>query len=146
VVVNLRNVFDPEGLNWWTIVSGIGMNFALMAFLFLGMTGLSTAGMMSGVLYPLAICGGAFLIPLGTAYVCGRMADERYLTYGLYSLVGFLVLAVPGVVVGGTIGLLILGFGVLGAFNGATLAARRAARRRREIYGDEYPGSREGKR
>jgi hypothetical protein len=146
VGVNLRSVFDPEGLNWWTIVSGIGMNFALMAFLFLAVTGLSTAGVVSGMLYPLALCAGSFLIPLGTAYVCGRMADERYLTYGLYPLVGFLVLAVPGVVVGGTFGLLLLGFGVLGAFNGATLAARRAARRRREIYGDDYPGGREGKR
>ena len=48
-------------------------------------------------------------------------------------LVGFLILAVPGVVFAPMFGLLTVGFGVLGAVNGATLAARRSMKRRRAI-------------
>jgi energy-coupling factor transporter transmembrane protein EcfT len=88
----------------------------------------------------LSISVGAFFVPLLTAYVCGRLADERYLTYALYSLIGFLVLSVPGILYSGIFGFLVVGFGILGAINGASLAARRAMRRRREIYGPEDKG------
>ena len=127
-----KGAFSPSGLNWWTVVSGIGMNFLLTAFLFLGVTTLTAQG-ASEVVFTLTMCAGAFVIPLLTAYVCGRLSDERYLAYGFYSLVGFLILAVPGVLYARLFGLLTLGFGILGALNGAMLAARRGAKRRREI-------------
>jgi hypothetical protein len=130
--VDWKRVFDPQGLNWWTVLSGMGMNLILTAFLFLAVTAWTAQG-ASEVAYTLAMCAGAFVIPLASAYACGRLSDERFLTYGLYSLVGFLILAVPGIVFAPMFGLLTIGFGVLGAVNGATLAARRAMKRRRAI-------------
>ena len=118
-----------QGLNWWTIVSGIGLNFILTAFLLLSATPLVSDSTPETV-FVIVICLGAFLIPLLTAYICGRLADERYLTYAFYPLVGFLILTVPGVLSSGVFGLLVIAIGILGAFNGASLAARRAHKRR----------------
>jgi len=133
--VNWKRIFEPQGLNWWTIVSGIGMNFVVTALLFITMAVVSGEN-MGGALYTLimSVCG--FLIPMTTAYICGRLADERYMTYAMYPLIGYLILAVPGILFAGVFGLLMVAFGVLGAFNGANLAARAAHKRRQEIYGD----------
>jgi len=137
--VDLKRILSTEGLNWWTVVSGIGLNFVFTAFLFLTMTAFSEQGFPPW-LYTILMCAGAFLIPMITAYVCGRLADERYLTYALYPLVGFLILTVPGILFAGVFGVLMTAFGILGAFNGATLVARRAMKRRREIYGPDSSG------
>ena len=139
-----QGMFNPEGLNWWTVVSGMGMNFVLTSMFFIALiaftggasTGEEGAPPTSGLppaLYTLAMSIGAFLIPLLTAYVCGRVSGERYMTYAFYPLIGYMILAVPGVLYAGVFGLLLVLFGVLGAFNGATLAARRGARRRHSI-------------
>ena len=56
---------------------------------------------------------GSFLIPMLTAYVCGRVADERDMAYAFYPLAGFMVLAIPGLATMGLSGLLVIGFGVL---------------------------------
>jgi hypothetical protein len=140
--VDLRRVFETKGLNWWTIASGIGMNFVLTTVFFLLVTSLVNEE-TNEILYSLGVSAGAFSIPLLTAYVCGRLADERYLTYALYPLIGFLVLAVPGILFAGLFGVLVVGFGILGAVNGASLAARRAIRRRREIYGTDDPAGKD---
>jgi hypothetical protein len=142
-MIDLKRVFDPEGLNWWTIVSGMGMNFVLTSLLFLVLIAVSSGsgpaeeGTPTGALPPglltLAMSVGGFLIPLLTAYVCGRISGERYMTYAFYPLVGYLILAVPGVLYAGMFGLLLVLFGVLGAFNGAMLVGRQAARRRHVI-------------
>jgi hypothetical protein len=130
--MNWKRILDPSELNWWTVISGMGMNFLLTSFLFLTVTTLAAQGAPE-VVFTLAMSAGSFLAPLLTAYVCGRLSDERFLTYAFYPLVGFLILAVPGILYAGLFGLLTVGFGVLGAFNGATLAARRSAKRRRAI-------------
>ena len=137
--MNWKRELEPGGLNWWIVVSGMGMNFLLTSFLFLAIIGLTegaappeegapAAGASAG--YTLAMSVGGFLIPLLTAYVCGRLSDERYLAYAFYPLIGYLILAVPTVLSAGMFGLLMVLFGVLGAFNGAMLGARRAAKRR----------------
>ena len=130
--MNWERVFDPQGLNWWTVVSGMGLNLMLTAILFLVVTTWAAQGAPE-IVFTLAMCAGAFVIPFLSAYVCGRLSDERFLTYGFYSLIGFLILAVPGIVFAPMFGLLTTGFGVLGAVNGATLAARRSMKRRRAI-------------
>ncbi len=140
--MDFRKIFDTKGLNWWLIASGIGMNFVLTVFLLLASTVLVTEE-TNEIVSSLSVSVGAFFIPFLTAYVCGRLADERYLTYAFYPLVGFLVLSVPGVLYSGMFGFLVVGFGILGAINGATLVARRAMRRRREIYGPEDEGGEE---
>jgi hypothetical protein len=127
-----KQLFSPSGLNWWTVVSGMGLNFILTSFLFLGVTALAAQG-VSEIVYTLAMSAGAFLVPFVSAYLCGRMSDERFLTYGFYTLLGFLILAVPGAFYAPMLGLLTVGFGILGALNGATLAARRSMKRRQEI-------------
>jgi hypothetical protein len=134
--VDLNRLLNPQGLNWWTVVSGMGLNFVLTSFLLLGAASVAAQG-GSQVVSTLMVAGGAFLIPLLTAYVCGRMMGERFLAYGMYPLAGFLVVAVAGVLSTGVFGLLFIGFGLLGAFNGATLAARRAMRRRHTIEKEE---------
>jgi hypothetical protein len=134
--VDFRRVLQPQGLNWWLVASGIGMNFILTTIFLLTVTALVSEE-TNEIAYSLTLSVGSFLIPLLTAYICGRLADERYLTYALYSLAGFLVLAVPGVLYAGMFGFLVVGFGILGAINGAGLVAQRAMHRRREIYGPE---------
>jgi hypothetical protein len=139
--MNWRQAMEPQGLNWWTIVSGMGMNFVLTAFLLLGLATLTAGeGGAGEVVVSLTLSLGAFLIPLLTAYVCGRISGERFLAYGFYPLVGFAVLAVPSALSSLMFSVLMLGFGALGAFNGANLVARRSVRRRREIYGTEPAG------
>jgi hypothetical protein len=127
--VDLKRLFNPEGLNWWTIVAGIGMNFVLTSFLMVGVASFAAQG-LSEIVSTLVVAGGAFLIPLLTAFISGRIMDERFLAYGMYPLAGFLIVAVAGVLSTGVFGLLFIGFGAMGALNGATLAARRSARRR----------------
>jgi ABC-type antimicrobial peptide transport system permease subunit len=80
---------------------------------------------------------GGFLIPLLTAYVCGRMGDERFLAYAFYPLIGYMMPVVFGMTSAGVFGFLMVVFGLLGAFNGANMAARRANRRRHSISRDE---------
>jgi len=138
-MLNWKQELEPGGLNWWTVVSGMGMNFILTSFLFLAITALTQGaappeeGAGAPAVLTLAMSAGAFLIPLLTAYICGRLSDERYMAYAFYPLIGYLILAVPGVLYAGMFGILLVLFGVLGAFNGATLAARRAARRRHTV-------------
>ena len=127
-----KRALEPQGLNWWTIVSGMGMNFLLMVFLSFSLMTFTTEE-TSPAVFITVMSLGSFLIPLLTAYICGRISDERYMTYAIYSLAGFMILAVPGVVMAGLSGLLVVGFGVMGAINGANLAARRAMRRRHTI-------------
>jgi len=112
------------------------MNFVLTSFLLLAVAGFASQG-SAQVLSTLIVAGGAFLIPLITAYVCGRMMGERFLAYGMYPLAGFLIVAVAGVLSTGVFGLLFIGFGVLGALNGATLAARQAMRKRHTVDEDK---------
>ena len=124
-----KRILEPQGLNWWTIVSGMGMNFLLMVFLSLGLMSFTSEEPPPAV-FITVVSLGSFLIPLLTAYVCGLLGGERYMAYAIYPLAGFMALAVPGVVTTGLSGLLVIGFGVMGAINGANLAARRAMRRR----------------
>ena len=133
--MNLKSMLEPKGLNWWTIVSGMGMNFILTAVLFFMITGLTEIE-NGQILYTLAMSASGFLIPLFTAYICGRLSDERFMAYAFYPLIGYMILAVPGILIAGAFGFLIVAFGVLGAFNGATLAARRAMRRRHTLSDD----------
>lgn len=140
--MNFGKIFDIQGLNWWVIASGIGMNFVLTLALLLTATAFITEE-TNEIVSALSMSVGAFFVPFLTAYVCGRVADERYLTYAFYPLIGFLVLAVPGIFYSGMFGFLVVGFGILGAINGATLVARRAVRRRHEIYGPEDEGGKE---
>jgi hypothetical protein len=134
-MIDWKRTIDPTGLNWWTVVSGMGMNFVLTSFFFLGLIAITGGsdlpeGSAAPAMYTLALSIGAFLIPLITAYVCGAISGERYMTYAFYALVGYLILAVPSVFYAGMFGFLLILLGVLGAFNGAMLITRRAARRR----------------
>lgn len=121
-----KRVFEPTGLNWWIVASGIGTNFLLVIVLFFLLAVLRDTG-LDRTLYLLLACGGAFSVPFGTAYLCGRLAGERYLSYAFYPLAGFLVPVVPGVLWAGVLALLLAGFGFLGAWNGALLLQRREA-------------------
>jgi hypothetical protein len=135
-----RRTFEPQGLNWWTIVSGLGMNFMLTILLFLLLAYTATIGIHE-IAYTLIMCIGGFGIPLLTAYICGRIASERFLSYAFYPLAGYLILTVPGILYVGMFGILMVIFGVLGAFNGANLAARQAYKQRHYIK-DEQDNSR----
>ena len=130
--MDLKRIFDLKGINWWIMLSGMGMNLGLTYFLSLGMS-FAVANEMSGELTIVLVLLGGLGIPLLTAYVCGRLADERYLTYAFYSLIGYLILAVPGAVVGGLFGAFMVLFGILGAYNGGFLAARRSAKKREAV-------------
>jgi hypothetical protein len=127
--VDWKRTFDPRGLNWWIVAAGIGTNFVLVIALLLGLVVLRARGVTDAV-YPLLICGGAFLTTMLTATICARLAGTRYMTYALYPLIGFLVPIVPGLLLAGGFALLVAGFGILGAINGAYAVARREARHR----------------
>ena len=134
--MNLDRMFNPQGLNWWIVVSGMGMNFVTMTFLVIGIVYGAENGLNPAVSTLIMSIGG-FLIPLLTAYICGRMGEERYLAYSFYPLVGYLMPVLFGLTSAGVFGILMILFGVLGAFNGGTLAARRASRRRHYMPEDE---------
>ena len=134
--MNFDRIFNPQGLNWWIVVSGIGMNFVLMTFLVLGVV-YAAQNELSPTLITAIMSLGGFLIPLLTAYVCGRMGDERFLAYAFYPLIGYLMPVLFGMTSAGVFGLLMVVFGVLGAFNGGNIAARRANRRRHYTPKDE---------
>jgi hypothetical protein len=134
--MNFDRIFNPQGLNWWIVVSGIGMNFLLMTFLTLGVI-YAAEKEISPALFTTVMSLGGFLLPLLTAYVCGRMGEERFMAYGFYPLIGYLIPVLFGAASAGVFGILMVVFGVLGAFNGANLAARRANRRRHFIPEDE---------
>jgi hypothetical protein len=127
-----RRTFEPQGLNWWIIVSGLGMNFMLTILLFLLLAYAATIGIHE-IAYTLIMCLGGVGVPLLTAYICGRIAGERFLSYAFYPLAGYLILAVPGILYVGMLGMLMVIFGVLGAFNGGNLAARSQYKRRHYI-------------
>jgi hypothetical protein len=131
--VDWKRTFAPTGLNVWIVASGIGTNFLLVMALFALLILLRATG-VDPTLYLLLACGGAFSVPFGTTYLCGRLAGERYLSYAFYPLVGFLVPVVPGILWTGGLALLLAGFGFLGAWNGALLLQRRAAQRRAAIH------------
>ena len=40
-----KRVFDLKDINWWIMLSGIGMNFAMMSFMFLAITFAESQGM-----------------------------------------------------------------------------------------------------
>jgi len=128
-----KRMFEPVGLNWWIVAAGIGTNFLLTVALFVLLALLRAAGLDSAP-YLLLACGGAFSVSLFTAYLCGRLAGERYLSYAFYPLAGYLLPLAPGVLIAGLPALLLAGFGFLGAWNGALLLQRRAARQRAAIY------------
>jgi hypothetical protein len=132
--VNWRRVFDPRDLNWWLVAAGIGTNFVLITALLLALIVLRARG-ISDVAYTLLICGGAFLGPMFTATICARLAGERYMTYALYPLIGFLVPVVPGALLAGGFALLVAGFGILGAMNAAYAVTRRAALQKHATVG-----------
>lgn len=134
--MNFDQILNPKGLNWWLVVSGIGMNFVLMTFLVIGVVYASQTG-ISPALFTTAMSLGGFLIPLLTAYACGRMGDERFMAYAFYPLIGYLMPVVFGMTSAGMFGVLMVVFGVLGAFNGGNIAARRANRRRHYVPQDE---------
>jgi len=134
--MNWEQMFNPQGLNWWLVVSGIGLNFVLMTFLVLGVVYATETG-IGPAWSTLAMSVGGFLIPLLTAYVCGRMGDERFLAYAFYPLIGYMMPVVFGMTSAGVFGILMAVFGVLGAFNGGNMAARRASRRRHYTVEDE---------
>jgi hypothetical protein len=132
--VDWKHIFEPVGLNWWIVASGIGTNFLLVMVLFFLLAVLRATGLDSAI-YLLLACGGAFSVPFFTAYLCGHLAGERYLSYAFYPLVGYLVPVVPGVLLAGALALLLAGFGFLGAWNGALLLQRRGAQlRSKRIY------------
>jgi hypothetical protein len=142
--VDWKRILDPRGLNWWLVAAGIGTNFVLVLALLIALVALRARGMGDAV-YVLLICGGAFLAPMATAIICARLSGERYMTYALYPLIGFLVPVVPGVLLAGGFAVLVAGFGVLGAFNGAYAVARQAARQRHMAdVGQDDDGQREG--
>lgn len=129
--MNWKRSLDPQGLNWWIIASGIGTNLAMTWLLYFAVAFAIARG-ASELVYALSMSVGGFLIPMITAYVCGRIGGERFLAYALYPLAGYLVLVVPGIRVAGPFGLLMAGFGIMGAFNGSFLLSRRAWKRRNE--------------
>ena len=112
------------------------MNFILTILLFLLLAYTATIGIHE-IAYTLIMCLGGVGVPLLTAYVCGRIAGERFLSYAFYSLAGYLILTVPGILYVGMFGILMVIFGVLGAFNGAHLAARSQYKRRHYIEDDQ---------
>ena len=134
--MNFDRMFNPQGLNWWIVVSGMGMNFVTMTFLVIGIVYGAENG-LNPAISTLIMSIGGFLLPLLTAYICGRMGEERYMAYAFYPLVGYLMPVLFGLTSAGVFGILMILFGVLGAFNGGTLAARRANRRRHYMPEDE---------
>jgi hypothetical protein len=121
-----KNLLNFEGINWWTLVAGLGANFVATTFIALAIVALRGDQSAAGVFESfglLIVLAAIFLICGLVGYIIAKIADDQPLKHALWASMGS---AVPFVVFGVLLlnPNLVLGaaFSVLGALNGGMFA------------------------
>ncbi len=127
--MNLRRIFDLQGLNWWYVIGGMGMNFilsivlAMLRIRFLNFEQEQTQAMVEQTVLML----GTFVITLLTGWLVGKMAGEKGPTYGIVCSAGSLMVIVPSFGIS-LITLMLVVISLAGGLNGGLMSARSRKR------------------
>ena len=121
-----RHLFSFDGVNWWTLLGGLGLNFVLTMFISLGGAYLSTnpateafygqfgAPLMIVVVF--LFCGLA-------GFVTGKIADENHVKHAFLASLGAAVpFFIGGLLLFSPIQMMVAAVAVAGNMNGGMLS------------------------
>lgn len=126
--MSFNRMFEFGGLNLWIVASGNGLNLILQFVVAVAASALAAQG---NPLSQLLLILGPFFGTALVAFMCGRMERERYMSYGLYTLPGALLVIIWAVLANPVLGIMMVVVAVLGALNGARLAEMTVERHSR---------------
>jgi hypothetical protein len=124
-----RQLLNFEGINWWTLLGGLGFNFVITVFTSLGgaylATNESTADFYSRFGPPLMVI--LIFLACGLAgYVVGKIADDLPLKHAFWASLGAVVpFFATAVLSFNPMPFLMAGVALAGAMNGGMLATPR---------------------
>jgi len=127
-----RDLLNFQGVNWWTLLGGIGLNFVMTTFLSLFGTYLSvneaTAEVYARLGAPLMVLV-IFGLTLLAGWVIGKIADDEPVKHALLSSLGALVpLGFAAVMTFNPMLLMVAAIAVAGNLNGGMLSVPRRHR------------------
>jgi len=128
----LRSMLNFRGINWWTLLSGIGLNFIITTFASLGGTYLATNEATAEVYTrfgPLLMVIVLFAVYVLAGFIVAKIADDVPTKHSFLSSLG----AVFPLIFAGVIGLnpflvMLALIAVAGNLNGGMLAIPRSRR------------------
>jgi hypothetical protein len=121
-----KSLVNLNGLNFWLIASGIGLNliftFLIILFSFYNLTGAPQT--LENI--QLGLMVAVFLSTFLTGWLIGRMADDnRGPAYGFISSLGSVALIVTVILPAGILGILLAVAALAGGINGGVMSQRR---------------------
>lgn len=121
-----RYLFSFEGINWWTLLGGLGLNFILTLFTAMGGaylgTNPGTADFYAQFGAPITVVA-YFLLTGLVGFVTGKIAGEYQVRHAFMGSLGGLVpLLVVGVLTFTPMALMLAVVGVAGNMNGGMLS------------------------
>ena len=128
--MNLRSMFDLGDLNWWVVFGGIGSSVILVAAVAFGAASLLRGGEQNVGISQVVLLVGTFLATFVAALITGRIGQGNYVTYGLVSTIGSVVVVLFAMPIG-IFTILMIAIAVAGGLNGGMVNQRRQHRRRR---------------
>ena len=127
----LRNLLSFDGINWWTLLGGLGLNFIISMGLSLTGTFLASAGeegwyaQLGAPLMVLAM----FLLGLAAGWLIAKIADNEPVKHAFLSALGAVVpLLFAAVMSFNPIPFMMAAVALAGNLNGGLLAVRRPRR------------------
>ena len=124
--MNWKALFNLRGINFWWLVSGVGLNISWTIVVLLFAFRVLSAGIDTVENVQVVLMVGSFLGPLVIGWLIGRWAgDGRGPTYGLIGSFGSLALILYVVLPSGPLGLLVAVVAAAGGLNGGLLSERR---------------------
>lgn len=128
----LRDLLNFRGVNWWTLLGGIGLNFVISTFLGLFGTYLAandaTAELYARFGAPLMVLA-IFGLAVGAGWVVGKIADDEPVKHALLSSLGAIApLFFAAVMTFNPMLLMMAAIAAAGNLNGGMLAMPRRRR------------------
>lgn len=124
-----KELFNFRGVNWWTLLGGIGLNFVITLFISLAGAYFATEGAMSEAYqqYGALLMTLAIFIGCGLAgFVIAKIADDVPVKHSFLSSLGaFVPLVVMAALTFSPYTLMLGAVAVAGGLNGGMLAVRR---------------------
>ena len=130
----LSDLLNFQGINWWTLLGGLGLNFVITIFASLCCDYLATNESTADIYLQI----GPVLMVLVIFIACGlagfivaKIADDVPLKHAVWSCLGAIVPFIAGAVLFfNPMQFMLAGVALAGAFNGAMLAIPRPRYRR----------------
>lgn len=124
--MNFKSLMNFDGINWWTLLAGLGLNFVIMIFTSIGgayfSVNESTAGFYTNFGPPLMVVW-IFLACGIAGWIVGKVADDFPLKHAIWASLGSVVPFIMGAVLFlNPMQFLLAGVALAGAMNGGMLA------------------------